>query len=244
MYLTIKSIRDNIVPIFELLQDDLFISLFHSLGNESLKSSEFYQRVVSDFPNYPSDSTLSPHLHTQHSRLPSDLCGVLFPLSPVLGQPTKQSSIRICETNLKRFSTIKDSSLILPMKCVFSKDEDLASWLKIPKVFKAIIDTFPNRVISLQQFLRSNYPHREKLFTHEWDKLLESGPTFLNSIVIKVKMKKTLVKFSGVIAGVDELIYRWLSTSGSNFIFPWLGEFHLIFNLAKTSFIVNIPLVP
>ena len=249
-YQSIMNVLNNFITVLlSFCRDPQFMSIFHSLHENDITSPlEHIKQIKSVFPDFMEEATISPSLHSRHSRFSKNFTGVLFPLEPVYGQPTKERAIEICQRNLKRFTTLESiDNTFGSLKCIFQIDLNLHSWSKYGRLLKLILEFTPIKVCSLSNFITKYHNDRDILYQFEIDDIISSRVNknlFISRVSQQMVLKKDIVKVCGVVAGVDELIYRWLSSSGSSTIFPWLGEFHLVFNIAKSSFLLidSIPL--
>ena len=227
----------------ELLMHDpvfrSFLSVLLDPPNRWSSSNELFKIVNKEFEEFEPDITSSGIFHSRHSRISTELNGVLFPLIPSNCTPTKSSCIDLCKQNHLIFASKCDLENTKPLKAVFAMNSSLQSWSKCKRIFKILIEKRIPNVIHFDQFLCQKHLGKSipKKILREIFSSSQKVELFLKEIsTVKIFFGMT-VHFQGVISGVDQLIYAWLSKQECDFIFPWLGEFHLLYNFSKACFL-------
>lgn len=221
--------------IVTYLNNEEFQTFFRSVQSQSDSKTplQLFQLITTKYPEFPVDSTMAPIFHNRHAIASNDFTGVLFPLSISFGQPTRSSAIDLINKNICQFSTLNDVSGTSPMKAIFKQNSSLYSWNEKPDIFKILIRNQITSALSIQEYLEQFCRGSVVLSSSERKWILEHPSIFLSRVKKIEILPSSKVNFKGIIAGVDELIYNWLVGEEASSVFPWLGEFHLIYNLSK-----------
>lgn len=238
-----KSIRQfdlQLLSISAILDDK---QTFRSLKGltladfESSKMSSVLASFRSLAPSFPSSilTLKSDVMLPATSNSASDLSNRLLPLRPVFEQPSKNSCLQMIQLNSPSFC--KATTTIFS---IGDENPEFNSWLGYNPGLRVLFRARCNSPISFSEF-RSKFdvplkhPHKceSSVFLDKHFGSATARKEFIQQIAKPKSTGPTVTRPSCVVVGVDQLIYKWLTKSPPTNFYPWLGEFHLLYNVAR-----------